>query len=82
MVLAGVNHITIAPALLQQLAATPASQAPISLFDSPAPYEAPPLRTFGKDEAAFRIAVTLRSNGEGERKLSQVSTLIFGIRPI
>lgn len=73
MALAGVDHITIAPALLQELATTPASAlATKSLFDGEA--EAVPIatRVFGIDEAGYRIAFTRSANGEGERKLTQV----------
>lgn len=78
MALAGVHHITIAPALLRELAAAPASSnATTSLFDNtPATYEPHPLLAFKDDEAAYRLAFTRSSNGEGERKLSQVS-LVF-----
>lgn len=72
MALAGVDHITIAPALLQELATTPASAlATKSLFDGEA--EAVPIatRVFGIDEAGYRIAFTRSANGEGERKLTQ-----------
>jgi len=73
MALAGVNHITIAPALLQQLATTLAPSDTASLFDQlPATFEPHPLLVFGKDESAFRIAFTRSGKGEGKRKLSQV----------
>jgi len=73
MALAGVNHITIAPALLQKLATTSGPSGITSLFDQlPATFEPHPLILFGKDESAFRIAFTRSGNGEGERKLSQV----------
>jgi len=72
MALAGVNHITIAPALLQQLTTAPASSAIPSLFDQISPTVQPEaLLEFSGREAAFRIAFTRRDNGEGERKLSQ-----------
>lgn len=75
MALAGIQHITIAPSLLEQLAAnTAASDATLSVFDElPATYEPHPLLFLADDEAAFRIAFTRRDNGEGERKLGQVS---------
>jgi transaldolase len=71
MELAGVHHITIAPALLQQLATTPASGLTTkSLFDQAATkvYKGKP---FIGDEAGYRLAFTRSGNGEGERKLSQ-----------
>ena len=79
MELAGVHHITIAPAFLEQLAATPASSTSIaSLFDqTPATSEPYPQRSFVNDEPGFRIAFTRSGNGEGERKLSQVSGFIL-----
>lgn len=74
MLLAGVDHITIAPALLQQLAQAPASSVPLSLFDTdPITLKPQSLLRFGDAEAAFRIQFTRSDNGEGERKLSQVN---------
>ncbi|RDW92355.1 hypothetical protein BP5796_01749 [Coleophoma crateriformis] len=73
MALAGVHHITIAPALLRELAATPASaNTTTSLFDSTTTtFEPAGLMSFKDDEAGFRIAFTRSGKGEGERKLSQ-----------
>lgn len=76
MALAGVDHITIAPALLQQLSVTHASALTTkSLFDADSKLSkdeksGPTLYT---KESTYRMAVT-RSNGgdgEGERKLVQ-----------
>lgn len=74
MELAGVHHITIAPALLEQLAKTSASSLNlVSLFDqTPTTFEACARQSFINDEPGFRIAFTRSGNGEGERKLSQV----------
>jgi transaldolase len=74
MSLSGVQHITISPALLEELATTPASSlGTASLFDQTATTIEPhPLLSFANDEAAFRIALTRRNNGEGDRKLGQV----------
>lgn len=74
MELAGVHHMTIAPALLEQLANTPASTLETaSLFDqTPATFEPYTGRSFLNDEAAYRMAFTRSGSGEGERKLSQV----------
>ena len=74
MELAGVHHMTIAPALLEQLANTPASTSTTaSLFDQgPATFETYAGRSFVNDEAGYRMAFTRSGNGEGERKLSQV----------
>lgn len=74
MALAGVDHITIAPGLLQELATTPASAlATKSLFDGKPEVSPMAKRVFGRDEAGYRIAFTRSANGEGERKLTQVS---------
>jgi transaldolase len=75
--LAGVHHITMAPALLRQLSESPAhSLKTTSLFDDTddiastlQPY---PLLLLGDKEPEYRIAFTRSGNGEGERKLSQV----------
>lgn len=72
MALAGVDHITIAPGLLQELATTPASAlATKSLFDGKPEVSPMAKRVFGRDEAGYRIAFTRSANGEGERKLTQ-----------
>ncbi|KUJ23345.1 transaldolase [Mollisia scopiformis] len=71
MVLAGVHHITIAPGLLKELAAAPASSLSVtSLFDE-ATTKALPFVSYKDSEAAYRIAFTRSGNGEGERKLGQ-----------
>jgi transaldolase len=74
MELAGVHHMTIAPALLEQLADTPAStHTTASLFDqTPANFEPYAGKGFVDNEAGYRMAFTRSGNGEGERKLSQV----------
>ena len=74
MELAGVHHMTVTAALLEQLANIPASSLSItSLFDqttaSFTPYSG---RSLVDYEAGFRIAFTRNGKGEGERKLSQV----------
>ncbi|PBP28269.1 transaldolase [Diplocarpon rosae] len=75
MELAGVDHITISPGLLQQLSTTPAtSDTTISLFDQdPEDLRLKPFVSYADDEAAYRIAFTRSSggDGEGERKLVQ-----------
>lgn len=75
MELAGVHHITIAPALLQQLATTPASTLSIrSLFDDVQQGIKPDMVVFGDGPAArasWKIAFTREGAGEGERKLTQ-----------
>ena len=77
MQLAGVRHITIAPALLRQLSESPAhSLKTTSLFDDindvALALEPYPLLLLGDKEPGYRIAFTRSGNGEGERKLSQV----------
>lgn len=73
MALAGVDHITISPQLLQKLIETPASEkTKASLFDGE--IEIPPMLSF-TNEPEYRIAFTLSGKGEGERKLTQVSVL-------
>lgn len=74
MVLAGVHHITIAPALLLELATTPAgSLVTKSLFDVEAPGPAAKPRFFGTQagDMEYRMAFTREDGGEGERKLAQ-----------
>ena len=80
MALAGVHHITIAPALLRELAETLAtSLKTVSPFDhTHATFEPQPLLSFRNDEAGYRIAFTRSGNGEGERKLGQVRINMHG----
>lgn len=80
MQLAGVHHITIAPALLRELAATPASATTPaaqahSLYDdrSLAHAPVPPKLSYAADEAGYRIAVTRAGKGREEGKLVYVS---------
>ena len=78
MALANVDHITIAPKLLQQLA---------SIETDPSDYantrfaihqvevdsdRAPSRISYVDDEAAFRMAMTREANGASEGKLIQV----------
>jgi len=74
MALAGVHHITIAPTLLKELAETPASSLRTrSLFDEPVVKgETIPLVKYGS-AADWQIAFTRSQDGEGARKLIQVS---------
>jgi transaldolase len=75
MALAGVDHITISPGLLQQLVETPASEeTKASLFDGE--IDIPPMLSF-TNEPEYRIAFTLSGKGEGERKLTQVSVRVM-----
>lgn len=77
MRLAGAQHITIAPALLRELAATPvAADSPAakahSLYDDPSLAHAPvpPKLSYLGDEAGWRIAFTRANKGREEGKLS------------
>jgi hypothetical protein len=71
MSLAGVDHISISPGLLEKLVETPASEnTKGSLFDEE--IEVPAMLAF-TSEPEYRIAFTLSGKGEGERKLTQVS---------
>ncbi|KAI9641932.1 hypothetical protein NHQ30_009801 [Ciborinia camelliae] len=73
MMLAGVDHITIAPSLLRELAATPAEGYNVkSLFDRGNKEEdVSQILQFGDNESEWRMAFTRSGKGEGERKLSQ-----------
>ena len=78
MLLAGVDHITIAPKLLRELASAEvdpsnASNLP-SLFDEVilAEEQIPPKLSFADNEDAFRMAMTRDANGANEGKLIQV----------
>ena len=73
MALSGVNHITIAPRLLRELATTDANTVQTtSLFEDKAK-EMISERSHGlaDDEARFRMAITREHDGDEERKLSQ-----------
>jgi transaldolase len=73
MALAGVNHITIAPLLLEEIARTPVStDISASVLDQRPGPEDQALPCFKDDELEFRQAFAERNNGEGERKLNQV----------
>ncbi|THV46031.1 hypothetical protein BGAL_0425g00080 [Botrytis galanthina] len=73
MTLAGVDHITIAPALLRDLAATAVDGYKVkSLFDGNDQKESQPTALeFDNDESLWRISFTRSGKGEAERKLSQ-----------
>ena len=78
MVLAGVDHITIAPKLLNELASTETD--PSEFANSKPGFEqfkaardpTPPRISYADDEAAFRMAMTREANGASEGKLIQV----------
>jgi hypothetical protein len=73
LALAGVDHITVAPPLLQLLS-HPDCGIPGSVFDNAASEIPSPLKQplYMKDEAAYRIAFTRDLAGASEEKLSQV----------
>ncbi|KAF7889655.1 uncharacterized protein EAF02_002070 [Botrytis sinoallii] len=73
MTLAGVDHITIAPALLRDLAATAVEGYAVkSLFDGNEREKSQPTALeFDNDESLWRISFTRSGKGEAERKLSQ-----------
>ncbi|RAH39588.1 uncharacterized protein BO95DRAFT_469602, partial [Aspergillus brunneoviolaceus CBS 621.78] len=77
LALAGVHHITIAPGLLQQLAALPASAATTvpNLFETTPPihYDAP--GSFRDDEAGYRLAFSREGRGKSEGKLAQAVSI-------
>ena len=77
-VLAGVDHITIAPKLLNELASTKADPSG-SADNKPAFEQFKAARdwtlsrfSYAHDEAAFRMAMTREANGASEGKLIQV----------
>ncbi|KAM3075408.1 hypothetical protein ACMFMG_007155 [Clarireedia jacksonii] len=82
MRLKGVDHITISEGLLRQLIEKNADQwQEESLFEGrklQEAEEAGELVKWGDDEKGWRMAFTRSGNGEGERKLSQVSRLMIG----
>lgn len=74
MMLAGVHHITIAPALLKALAETEVESLGVkSLWDEETRFgEEVKFVSYLGREKEYRIAFTRSGNGEGERKLGQV----------
>ena len=79
MLLAGVDHITIAPKLLRELATTEVDPDNVptfaSLFDKAKTkrFEILSKLSFADDEEAFRMAMTRDANGAHEGKLIQVN---------
>ncbi|OJJ48452.1 hypothetical protein ASPZODRAFT_62478 [Penicilliopsis zonata CBS 506.65] len=68
--LAGVDHITIAPGLLEQLAGSASTNSVPSLFDaSPVLHDFE--TSFINDESRYRLAVTRDLDGASEGKLTQ-----------
>ena len=77
MLLAGVDHITIAPALLRELASTEVNGSTVGLPSLIDKVETsadlfPPRLSYVDDEPAFRMAMTRDKNGTNEAKLVQV----------
>lgn len=78
MLLAGVDHITVAPKLLRELASaevdTSNSSNLPSLFDEVeiGTDQIPPRLSYADDEDAFRMAMTRDANGANAVKLIQV----------
>ena len=73
--LSGVDHITIAPRILQGLATTKSdSELSLtrSLFDEPLSVEPWPAKSFINNEEDFRSALAQEEGGVGEGKLKQV----------
>lgn len=76
--LAGVQHLTIAPGLLEQLAQPNSVPEVQSLFDSGVNAWSPGSDvSFVNDESAYRMAFTRDLHGGSEEKLSQVSGDIY-----
>ena len=75
MRLAGVQHITIAPHILQELATTkfdPDLRVTNSLFDGPFSGERWSISSFADNVEAFRTALSQEDEGMGEKRLKQV----------
>lgn len=82
MRLAGAHHITVPPALLEQLAATPAHTWPSAAdtgdaFRAPAHAEtwAGPGAALVEDEGAWRLAFARGAGGRNEAKLAEAISI-------
>ncbi|KAL1991908.1 hypothetical protein VTN49DRAFT_5216 [Thermomyces lanuginosus] len=72
LALAGADHITIAPGLLEELSQQASTLTVPSVFDEQSSAEGLPTRTsYLNDEAAYRIAFTRDLSGASEGKLTQ-----------
>lgn len=81
--LAGVQHLTIAPGLLEQLVQPGSGPEVQSLFDTEAIVSLPgPDVSFVNDESAYRLAFTRDLHGASEEKLSQVGCHIAILKEI
>ena len=85
MLLAGIDHITITPRLLRELASTevdPCNAAVLpSLFDKVETIteQIPPKLSVADNEEAFRMTMTRDANGKSEGKLIQVCPTSEGL---
>lgn len=82
--LAGVDHITIAPGLLAQLAEANPTPEVESLFNVGAAAGTGDVGKEGKeslvnDESAYRMSFTRDLHGASEEKLSQVSCILIPV---
>lgn len=81
--LAGVQHLTIAPGLLEQLVQPGSGPEVQSLFDTEAVASLPgPDASFVNDESAYRLAFTRDMHGASEEKLSHVGCPIAILKDI
>lgn len=74
MALAGIDHITLPPPLLEQLADSPASNEQSSLFDRKPGKEAPFSFSSIESREKFEHALEMSKGGDNKRKLDQVGT--------
>ncbi|MCJ1451354.1 hypothetical protein MMC28_001690 [Mycoblastus sanguinarius] len=85
MLLAGVDHITIAPALLRELASTEVNGSTVGLPSLIDKVETsadlfPPRLSYVDDEPAFRMAMTRDKNGTNEAKLVQAINIFCDLQ--
>ncbi len=77
--LAGVDHITVAPELLEILSRTGASSLKVkSVFDNalPLPQDSKP---YAATEAKFHEDMASPNNGDAQRKLDEVRIMAFRV---
>lgn len=83
LMLAGVDHITVSPPLLAELAATPAEsyQGDIgSVLKMAASDQVPPAKTYESildNESAWRLAFTRSEKGKSEGKIIQAINIFY-----
>lgn len=86
MLLAGVDHITIAPKLLRELASTEVDPSDTSnlpsLFDEvkTGADQIPPRLSYADNEDTFRMAMTRDANGANEGKLIQAINIFCDVQ--